>query len=189
MSILGSSDSCHFKCHWSRSRFRANLRFRRNTKDQKHRRLFTQTLPKFNELNVSAAHSLEMSSPYNHLKCSHCQCTESMFWKATGDNQHLCHECSASTKGKQDTDTARKAADDRKTKTRKSTRSTRYNGNKNGNGTSTGTGPAASNGSKTASTKPSGRGRRNLNRRPPIKTPTIPASTRNVDSLFYKVGK
>lgn len=130
-----------------------------------------------------------MSSPHPQLKCIQCNCTDSMFWKLTGDNQHLCYECTEPTKSKSETETVRKMTDDRKTKTRKSTRSTRYNGNKNGNGTSTGTSQTPSNGGKAATVKPSGRGRRNLNRRPPIKTPTIPATTRNVNSLFIKVGK
>lgn len=125
----------------------------------------------------------------NHLRCSQCNCTESMFWKTTGDNQQLCYDCSEPTlKAKTETDCTRKV-EDRKAKTRKSTRSTRYS-IKNGNSTTTGTNQSTSIATgRLANTKPSGRGRRNLNRRPPVKTPVIPASTRHVNSLFYKVHK
>lgn len=126
----------------------------------------------------------------NNLKCSQCSCTESMFWKTTGNNQQLCYDCSEPTlKSRNESDYTRKV-EDRKAKTRKSTRCTRYS-IKNGNSSTT-TGPNQSSSnttSKLANTKSSGRGRRNLNRRPPVKTPVIPASTRHVNSLFYKVHK
>lgn len=127
-----------------------------------------------------------MAPTYNHLKCKQCSRTESMFWKSIGENQHLCYECTEPGKNKSELDNVRKTDERKTTKTRKSTRSTRYNG-KNGNGTVAGTSQTTSNAGKAVNSKPSGRGRRNLNRRPPVKTPTIPASTRQVDSLFYKV--
>lgn len=130
-----------------------------------------------------------MSPAYNSLKCCQCNCTESMLWKAIGDNQQMCNDCfeQGRSNGKQDSDaTNNRKSDDRKLKVRKSTRSTRYNG-KNGNSNTNASGQTTSNSSKSSSTKLSGRGRRNLFKKPPVKAPTIPATTKHVESLFYKV--
>lgn len=128
-----------------------------------------------------------MSPSIDSLKCIQCNCTESMLWKSVGDNQHLCNDCSDQNKinGTTESESNRKP-DEKKGKLRKSTRSTRYNG-KGSNGASNSTGATTSNPTKSNNVKPSGRGRRNLFRRQPIKAPTIPATTRNVKSMFYKV--
>lgn len=133
-----------------------------------------------------------MSPLCDNLKCAQCNCTEAMLWKSIGEKQQLCNVCFEQTKNntKQETDGNRKTfgkTDERRSKLRKSTRSTRYNG-KNGTGPSNASGTANSNTTKTNSTKPSGRGRRSLFRRPPMKAPTIPATTQNVKSLFFKVS-
>lgn len=128
-----------------------------------------------------------MSPSIDSLKCIQCNCTESMLWKSVGDNQHLCNDCSdqSKTNGKTESESNRKP-DEKKGKLRKSTRSTRYNG-KCSNGISNSSGATTSNSTKSNNVKPSGRGRRNLFRRQPIKAPIVPATTRNVKSLFYKV--
>lgn len=113
------------------------------------------------------------------LKCAQCKCTEAMLWKSIGEKQHLCNDCFEHTKSNTKQENARR------NKLRKSTRSTRYSG-KNGTGSGT-NGPGNSNSTKTNTTKTSGRGRRSLFRRPPMKAPTIPATTQHVKSLFYKV--
>lgn len=132
-----------------------------------------------------------------------CNCTESFLWKPAGENQHLCNDCfeknSKNVKIELDTmttvttfaTTAYQRPDERKTRLRKSTRSTRYSG-KNGNGsasnatTNNGSGAASAVTTKVSGVK-SGRGRRSLFRRPPMKAPTISATTTSVKSLFYKV--
>lgn len=132
--------------------------------------------------------------------CLQCKCTESFLWKPAGENQHLCNDCFEKNckNVKSESETAPAAAttsttsrtDERKARLRKSTRSTRYSG-KNGNGslnaTSTNGGGAVSTVSNKASGTKSGRGRRSLFRRPPMKAPTITATTTYVKSLFYKV--
>lgn len=132
----------------------------------------------------------KMSPSIDSLKCIQCNCMESMLWKLVGDNQHLCIDCSdqSKTNGKIESESNRKP-DEKRGKLRKSTRSTRYNGKIGSNGTSNSTATTTSNSTKSNNVKPSGRGRRNLFRRQPIKAPTIPATTRNVKSLFYKVYK
>lgn len=129
-----------------------------------------------------------MSPLYDSLKCAQCNCTESLLWKSIGEKQQLCNDCFEQTKisTKQEHETNRKA-EDRRNKLRKSTRSTRYNG-KNGNGPNNASVAANSNSNKSTTTKSSGRGRRSLFRRPPMKAPTIPATTQHVKSLFYKVN-
>lgn len=126
-----------------------------------------------------------MSPLYDNLKCVQCNCTEAMLWKSIGDKQHLCNDCFEQSKNntKLENDVKHRT-DDRRSKLRKSTRSTRYNG-KNGTGSGNVPGTSNSNSNKTSNTK--SRGRRNLFRRPPMKAPTIPASTQHVQSLFYKV--
>lgn len=129
-----------------------------------------------------------MSPSIDSLKCIQCNCTESMLWKSVGDNQQLCNDCFEQTKlnEKLESEPSRRS-DERRSKLRKSTRSTRYNG-KSTNGTTISTGLTTSNPTKTNNNiKSSGRGRRNLFRRPPVKAPTIPATTQNVTSVFYKV--
>lgn len=126
-----------------------------------------------------------MSPLYDNLKCAQCNCTEAMLWKSIGDKQHLCNDCFEQTKNNTKSENDGKhRSDDRRSKLRKSTRSTRYNG-KNGNGPANGN--ANSNTNKSSNTKSSGRGRRSLFRRPPMKAPSIPATTQHVQSLFYKV--
>lgn len=134
-----------------------------------------------------------MSPLYENLNCAQCNCTESLLWKSIGDKQQLCNDCFEQTKNntKQESDGNRKTFgknDERRSKLRKSTRSTRYNG-KNGTGSSGAPGTTSSNATKTNSTKSSGRGRRSLFRRPPMKAPTIPATTQHVKSLFFKVNQ
>lgn len=129
-----------------------------------------------------------MSPFYDHLKCAQCNCTESFLWKSIGDKVQLCNECFEQTKNnntKHDAESHRKP-DDRRVKLRKSTRNTRYNG-KNGTASSNQPGAASTNLNKTSTTKASGRGRRSLFRRPPIKAPITPATVQHVTSLFYKV--
>lgn len=129
-----------------------------------------------------------MSPLYDNLKCAQCNCTEALFWKSIGAKQQLCNNCSdgnKTNKEKQEVETHRKT-DDRRTKLRKSTRSTRYS--KNTSNSNAATGVVSSNSNKSSTTKSSGRGRRNLFRRPPIKAQSIPATTRCVQSLFYKVS-
>ncbi|XP_031631303.1 GATA zinc finger domain-containing protein 1 [Contarinia nasturtii] len=120
------------------------------------------------------------------LKCAQCNCTAALLWKSISDTQHMCNDCFEQTKNntKQEIDGNNQRKPDR-SKLRKSTRSTRYSG-KNGTGSNQLPGTSNSNSSKTSNTKPSGRGRRSLFRRPPMKAPTIPASTHHVKSLFYK---
>lgn len=130
-----------------------------------------------------------MSPSCDSLKCVQCNCTESMLWKSVGENQQICNDCFEQNKinTKTETETARQPKpEERKGKLRKSTRSTRYNG-KNGNGNSVASGTNANSG-KTTNVKSSGRGRRSLFRRPPMKAPSIPAQTQHVKSLFYKVS-
>lgn len=124
---------------------------------------------------------------HEHIKCAQCNCTESLFWKSIGDRQQLCNDCFEQSKlaTKQENETNRKT-EDRRSKLRKSTRSTRYNG-KNGTNSNNLTGAASSNATKNSTNKSSGRGRRNMFRRPPMKAPSIPATTHPVKSLFYKV--
>lgn len=132
--------------------------------------------------------------------CSQCNCTESFLWKLIGENQHICNDCfdknSKNVKSEPSTVTTASTlasaarAEERKARLRKSTRSTRYSG-KNGNGlphaaASNGSGVASANTNKAAGVK-SGRGRRSLFRRPPMKAPVISATTTSVKSLFYKV--
>lgn len=130
-----------------------------------------------------------MSPSIDSLKCIQCDCTESMLWRSVADNQQLCNDCfeynKINAKSESDPNSNRRG-DEKRGKLRKSTRTTRYNG-KNSNGTSNAVGVTASNSTKSNSTKPSGRGRRSLFRRPPVKAPTIPATTQNVKSVFYKV--
>lgn len=129
-----------------------------------------------------------MSPIYDNLRCAQCNCTEALFWKSIGAKQQLCNNCSEGNKinkEKQDGETHRKT-DDRRIKLRKSTRSTRYS--KNNATSNNASGAVASNSNKNSTTKASGRGRRNLLRRPPIKAQSIPATTRYVKSLFYKVS-
>lgn len=123
-----------------------------------------------------------MSPLYDNLKCVQCNCTEAMLWKSIGD-KHLCNDCFEQTKNRSEHE-GKHQNDDRRSKLRKSTRSTRYNG-KNGNGPANGTGNSNTN--KNSKTNSSGRGRRSLFRRPPMKAPSIPATTQHVQSLFYKV--
>lgn len=129
-----------------------------------------------------------MSSLYENLKCAQCKCTEAMLWKTIGDKQHMCSDCFEQTKSnpKPETNDIKPKSDDRRGKLRKSTRSTRYSG-KNGTASGNPSGASTSNATKSTTTKTSGRGRRSLFRRPPMKAPTIPATTQNVKSLFYKV--
>lgn len=135
----------------------------------------------------------KMSPLYENLKCAQCNCTEALLWKSIGEKQQLCNDCFEQTKSntKQEADCSNRKAcgktEERRSKLRKSTRSTRYNG-KNGGGTSNATGTTNSNTTKANTTKSSGRGRRTLFRRPPMKAPSIPASTQNVNCLFYKVS-
>lgn len=135
-----------------------------------------------------------MSPLYENLKCVQCNRTEALLWKSIGEKQQLCNNCFEQTKSntKQDADCNNRRAfgktDERRSKLRKSTRSTRYNG-KNGSGTSNATATTNSNTTKISSAKSSGRGRRSLFRRPPMKAPTIPATTQHVNSLFYKVSQ
>lgn len=132
--------------------------------------------------------------------CLHCNCTESLLWQPVDENQHLCNDCfeKNSKKVKNEWDTITKATatatasrlDERKVRLRKSTRSTRFSV-KNGNGLSNiigsnGSGVTSAGSNKTSGVK-SGRGRRSLFRRPPMKAPTISATTTHVKSLFYKV--
>lgn len=148
---------------------------------------------------------IKMPSP----KCLQCDCTESFLWKSVGENQHLCNDCfernNQNVKNESDTMTmatipsttatapaTASRPDERKIKLRKSTRTTRYNG-KNGKSSSNASGSI---GSCVATTVPSkssgiksGRGRRSLFRRPPMKAPTISATTTYVKSLFYKVNR
>lgn len=133
-----------------------------------------------------------MSPLYENLKCVQCNCTETLLWKSIGEKQQLCNDCFEQNKNntKQESDGNRKTfgkTDERRSKLRKSTRSTRYNG-KNGTGTNNTIGTTTSNTTKINNTKSSGRGRRSLFRRPPMKAPTIPATTQHVKSLFYKVS-
>lgn len=126
------------------------------------------------------------SSLCDSLKCAQCNCTETLLWKSIGVKQQLCNNCYEENKNhtKQEGETHRKT-DDRRTKLRKSTRSTRYG--KNSSGTANASGPLSSNTNKSSTAKTSGRGRRNLCRRPPIKALSIPARTKCVNSLFFKV--
>lgn len=128
-----------------------------------------------------------MSPLCDVISCSECNCTEALLWKSIGDKQQLCNDCFEQIKNntKQEVDINRKA-DDRRTKLRKSTRSTRYSG-RNGTSATNSQSGSISNTNKSASNKSSGRGRRCLFRRPPMKAPTIPATSQHVDSLFYKV--
>lgn len=120
------------------------------------------------------------------LQCAHCKCTEALLWKSVGEKQHLCNDCfEQKNSTKQDSDGGGQRKSERG-KLRKSTRSTRYNG-KNGSGTNQTAGTSNSNSNKTGNTKTTGRGRRNLFRRPPMKAPSIPATTHHVKSVFYKV--
>lgn len=128
-------------------------------------------------------------SPLNdNIKCAQCNCTEALLWKSVGDKQQLCNECFEHNKNKtkQEAENNRKT-DDRRTKLRKSTRSTRYSA-KNTTGPTNPPGAASSSTNKITTIKPSGRGRRSLFRRPPMKAPTIPATTQYAKSLFYKVS-
>lgn len=131
-----------------------------------------------------------MSPLYHKLKCAQCNCTESLFWKSIGTRQHLCNNCSdgsnKNNKEKQQEIETHRKPDDRRTKLRKSTRSTRYS--KNNANTNSASGAVSSNTNKSSTTKSSGRGRRNLFRRPPIKAQTTPATTRYVKSVFHKVS-
>lgn len=135
--------------------------------------------------------------------CLQCNCTESFLWKPAGDNQHLCNDCfeknSKNVKNELDTITTAPTTTtsfrpdaERKTRLRKSTRSTRYSG-KNGNGSSNAVvnnvSGVPSAGTNKASGGKVGRGRRSLYRRPPMKAPTISATTTYVKSLFYKVNR
>lgn len=122
------------------------------------------------------------------ISCSQCNCTEALLWKSIGDKQQLCNDCfeQIKTNTKQENDISRKA-DDRRTKLRKSTRSTRYSG-RNGSGASNSQAGISSSTNKNTGTKSSGRGRRCLFRRPPMKAPTIPATSKHVNSLYYKVN-
>lgn len=128
-----------------------------------------------------------MSPLFENLVCSQCNCTETLLWNCTADKQPLCNDCFEQIKAstKQEPENHRKS-DERRSKLRKSTRSTRYNG-KNGSSSNNGSGAVTSNASKNNATKSGGRGRRNLYRRPPMKAPTIPATTQHVKSLFFKV--
>lgn len=127
-----------------------------------------------------------MSPLYDNLKCAKCSCTEALLWKSIGAKQQLCNSCSEGIKSvaKQEGEPHRKT-DERRIKLRKSTRSTRYG--KNNASSNNGAGAVSSNSNKNSTAKSSGRGRRNLFRRAPIKSLSIPATTRNVKSLFYKV--
>lgn len=122
-----------------------------------------------------------MSPQYDVISCSQCNCTEALLWKSIGEKQQLCNDCFEQIKNhtKQETEINRRA-DDRRIKLRKSTRSTRY-----GTGSSNSQGGISS---KNIATKSSGRGRRSMCRRPPMKAPAISATTQYVKSLFYKVG-
>lgn len=118
---------------------------------------------------------------YENLMCFKCNCTETLLWNCTADKQPLCNDCYEQIKAntKQEPESNRKA-DERRNKLRKSTRSTRKNG--------TSLGSSSSTTCKTTTMKLIGRGRRNLFRKPPVKAPTIPATTQHVKSLFYKVN-
>lgn len=130
-----------------------------------------------------------MSPLCDNLKCAQCNCTEALFWKSIGAKQQLCNNCSEGNKTnpKQEGGETHRRTDERRIKLRKSTRSTRY-GKNNGSSNNAAGGAVSSNSNKTSTTKSSGRGRRNLLRRPPIKSIPVPATTRNVKSLFYKVS-
>lgn len=124
-------------------------------------------------------------SERDNLRCAQCSCTEAFLWKSVGEKQHMCNDCFEHTKNhtKQETDGSSKAE---RSKLRKSTRSTRYNG-KNGTASNNLPGPGNTNSNKTNNIKSTGRGRRSLFRRPPMKSPIIPASTHHVNMTFYKV--
>lgn len=130
-----------------------------------------------------------MSVLYDNLRCAQCNCSETLLWKSIGVKQQLCNNCFEESKNctKQEGEIHRKTDDRRIKNLRKSTRSTRYS--KNSNGSSNTTGAVSSNSNKSSTTKPSGRGRRNLLRRPPIKSLSIPATTQYVKSLFHKVSR
>lgn len=124
------------------------------------------------------------------IKCISCKCTESLLWKPIDVNQQICNDCFETNKIclRNEYEIGSSKSVERKTKLRKSTRSTRYNG-KNGNGTSLAI-PTNATGSatiKNPSVKFGGRGRRNLFKRAPMKAPTVSATTKYVKSLFYKV--
>lgn len=127
-----------------------------------------------------------MSSSCDNLKCAQCNCTETLMWKSIGVKQQICNNCYTESKNqtKQDGESHRKT-DDRRTKLRKSTRSTRYG--KNNSSSNNTTGGITTSTNKSNAAKTGGKGRRNLLRRPPIKAPSIPARTKFVKSLFYKV--
>lgn len=129
-----------------------------------------------------------MSPSYDNLRCAQCNCTETLLWKSIGAKQQLCNNCSEDNKNnaKQEGETYRKT-DGRRIKLRKSTRSTRYG--KNNATASNAPGAVSSNSNKNSTTKSSGRGRRSLFRRPPIRALSVPASTQYVKSLFHKVSR
>lgn len=125
-----------------------------------------------------------MAPAIENLKCIQCECTESLLWKQINDSQHICITCFEKTQNtvKAETESANQITnktEDRKTKLRKSTRSTRYS--------KSGSNQSQSNSNKGANIK-TGKGRRSLFRRPPMKAPTVTATTKHVKSLFHKVN-
>lgn len=122
-------------------------------------------------------------------------------WKQIGSNQQICHSCFEMNKTELESIAAAKNQD-RKGHLRKSTRCTRLN-LKNGTAqantsnqqttvaaaapTATVTAVAANN--KIGITRINARGRRNLNRRPPVRAVTTTCTTTHVKSLFHKVKK
>lgn len=122
-------------------------------------------------------------------------------WRRIDDNQQICNDCYEKNRNnlKEELESANTAfvakTDEKKTTTRlrKSTRSTRYKAKSGSIAATVQNGPTANNtnGSqpKPATQKGGGRGRRNLQRRAPMKAPTMTATTSFVKSLFYKVNE
>lgn len=129
---------------------------------------------------------IKMPPSRTNVKCFQCKCTESLMWKQIGSNQQLCHTCFEANKNELESISAAKTDAKKGFSRRKSTRCTR-NTMKNIIATTTVTSQPSATNSKVTANRVNTRGRRNLNRRAPIKAPTTTATTTNVTSLFHKV--
>lgn len=154
-----------------------------------------QTLPQ----SRSQIADVKMPPTRASIKCTQCKSTDSLMWRQITDNQQICNDCyeknrnhlkdelepTTSTGVTISAPTTATKTDDKKSKLRKSTRSTRYKAR--------GGGGAGAQTSGTTMTQPKpnkggARGRRTMFRRAPVKAPTTCATTTFVKSLFFKVS-
>lgn len=128
-----------------------------------------------------------MAPSRSHIKCFQCKCTESLMWKQIGSNQQLCYTCFEANKNELESIVAGKSQNKRVVTRRKSTRCSTRNIAKNITSIAAINAQQNTVNSKSAASRINTRGRRNLNRRPPVKAPTTTATTTHVTSLFHKV--